>query len=104
MDLKKRIKKNDDFKRIIQLKNIIKLNSVNIYFNKNTKETKYGISVSKKLGNAVIRNKSKRRIKGILKDIPIKSNVEFILIVKQKILEMTYNELKDELFNSLQNL
>lgn len=104
MNLKKRIKKNEEFKEIIDLHKLIRAKSCNIYFKKYTEETRFGISVSKKIGNAVIRNRIKRRIKGILKDLNVKSNIEFILIAKKEINDMNYQELKYDLENSINKI
>lgn len=106
MDLKKRIKKNEEFQQIINLRKIIGSKGFTIFYRKiDSDNYRYGISVSKKVGNAVIRNRSKRRIKGILKDIELKNkNIEFIIIIKKDIIEMTYIELKNDLIRSISKI
>ena len=58
-----RIKKNEEFQKIIRQKKSIVHSKFVIYFRKNDEHLRIGISVSKKLGNAVVRNKIKRQIR-----------------------------------------
>ena len=62
---------------------------------------KYGISVSKKLGNAVFRNKYKRKIRSIIdnlkKDYIIGKN--YIIITRKGALDKNYQELNNDLSN-----
>ena len=61
-----RILKNTEFQKIKNNKNFIKGNSVVIYpVIKKLNHSRIGISVSKKIGNAVKRNKIKRQIRSI---------------------------------------
>ena len=94
-------KSENDYRQIIYISS---LESPNVRLRDFPKETRFGISVSKKIGNAVIRNRIKRRIKGILKDLNVKSNIEFILIAKKEINDMNYQELKYDLENSISKI
>ena len=67
-----RVRKNEDFSRIIKKKQSMANRSFIIYYLKNDLDhARIGISVSKKLGKAVIRNKIK------LEDISDIQNVYF---------------------------
>ncbi|WP_339022762.1 ribonuclease P protein component [Spiroplasma endosymbiont of Crioceris asparagi] len=87
MKNKRIIKKNYDFQEIISKKNIIKSYSYNLFATKNDLGYfRYGISVGKKNWNAVERNKIKRQIRMMIKNI-LKQNVfensnDLIIIVK----------------------
>ena len=61
------VKNQYDFDRIINKNNSIKNKSFIIYKeNNNLPYSRFGISVGKKLGNAVYRNKMKRKIRAII--------------------------------------
>ena len=63
------VKHQQDFDRIIKLNNKKVSSYFIVYSEDNDKKYDcYGISVSKKIGNAVYRNKMKRRIRNIIDD------------------------------------
>lgn len=67
MKNKRIIKGNFDFQKIISKQQFIKNTYFVIYYEPSQKEfLEYGISVGKKNGNAVIRNKIKRQIRMML--------------------------------------
>lgn len=86
MEKSKRIKKSQEFSDIIACKHSLNNNCFVLYFNvKKEDHCRVGISVSKKLGNAVIRNKIKRQVREIIKD-SIDFNTyayDFIVIVRR---------------------
>lgn len=56
-------------------------------------EFKLGISVPKKLGNAVFRNKNKRIVKSIIPNINVYDiNKHIVIIVRQSFINIDYNE------------
>ena len=94
------VKNSKDFEKIINTNNCNKNKSFVIYYiENNLKYNRYGISVSKKLGNAVFRNKYKRKIRSIIdnykKDYVISR--DYIIILRRGGLSKSYNELKDDL-------
>lgn len=65
---------------------------------------KVGFSVSKKIGNAVTRNKIRRRLKEAfrtLEDVSIPKNFYFVIIARQPILNASFLEIKEELKKTL---
>ena len=97
------IKYHREFSEMIQKKKYIKNKEFTIYIRKSIYDfSHYGIAVSKKLGNAVTRNKLKRRMRSILdeckKSLP--NNQDYIIIMKENTKNISYQELK----NSFQNL
>ena len=69
------VKKNLEFNEIIKKGKKYYSDLFFVYILKNSfPYNRFGISVSKKVGNAVIRNKYKRRIKNIIDNTPISFN------------------------------
>ena len=101
------VKKNYEFSNIIHSSNYVKNRSYVIYYkNNNLNYFRFGISVSKKLGNAVYRNKYKRRIRNIVdnyKKIYINKQ-DYIIILRKSGTEKKYNELKNDFFELMNRL
>lgn len=97
------IKSSREYTEIINT-NICKRNKYfSIYYRKNDGENKYGITIPKKTGTAVIRNKIKRRIKNIIdnnKNI-VQKGYDYVIIVKKGIVDLTYQEMERELLKLL---
>ncbi len=85
-------KKNEDFSRIIKRKQSMANRTFIIYYLKNDiGHARIGISVSKKLGKAVIRNKIKRQVRMIIKEtINLDDNYDYIVIVRNKFLDLDF--------------
>ncbi len=98
------VKNNRDFEDIIK-NGICKKSHSFIVHSKlnNLSYDRYGISVSKKLGNAVFRNKYKRKIRSII-DIYKKNYInmkDYIIILRKGALDKSFDELKKELIDLL---
>lgn len=95
------IKSSNEYTEIIN-NNISKKNKYySIYYRKNNTANRYGISIPKKTGVAVQRNKIKRRIKNIIdnnKNI-VQKNYDYVIIVKKGIVDLTYSEMEKELLD-----
>jgi ribonuclease P protein component, eubacterial len=93
-----RIKKNEDFQSIIRDKKSVANAKYVVYYKKNHQHLRVGISVSKKLGHAVVRNKVKRQLRMMIQEIfSIEKNVDYIVIVRNKFLLSSYEDNKKEL-------
>lgn len=95
------IKKNHEFQKIIGNKRYLKGKAFILYTSKNNIDNfKYGISVGKKLGNAIVRNKIKRQIRGMIKIILseiIVKNIGLVIIVRNELLKRSFEENLNEL-------
>lgn len=98
MNKEKIIKKSENFTKIINTNKKVKSKYFSIYFVPSEKNH-YGITVPKKIGNAVMRNKIKRQIKNIIynneKDILL--GYDYVIIIKEAVKNTTYNDLEREL-------
>ena len=94
-----RVKKNEDFSHIIKHKQSLANRSFIIYYVKNDlNHARIGISVSKKLGKAVIRNKIKRQVRMIVQQtINFNDNYDYIVILINKYLDLDFNSNLNEL-------
>jgi len=96
------IKKNYDINNIINQRNMVKNNYFYIYKDKNNYNNyRFAICVSKKIGNAVIRNKIKRQIKDILdkSNLVFNSNNDYVIIIRNEINNLNYMEIKQNLID-----
>lgn len=100
------LKENREYTRIIKNCRYYKSKCFIIYVEKKNNEDRYkfGISVGKKIGNAVRRNKVKRQIKSILDKKNYKNGFNCIIIVRKEINEKEYYQIENELLNKLENL
>ena len=99
-----RVKKEKDFNAIFQEGKSVANRKFVVYRLENSEQHfRVGLSVSKKLGNAVMRNQIKRRIRHVLithKD-QIIENLDFVVIARKGVEEMNYTELKKNLLHVL---
>ena len=99
------IKKESEINYIIQTGHKI-YNKYYYIYNKENKDNKYYrfcICVSKKLGNAVVRNKNKRQIKDIIdkSNLSFKRDNDYVIILRKDITSLTYDQKRDELLSIL---
>ncbi len=101
------VKSNQEFNDIIKTGNCIK-NSFFVIYTKSNKLDRYrfGISVPKKICNAVNRNKLKRKVRNILdnyKNLYSKSE-DYIIILRNSCLDADYKVLEDNLIYLLKKI
>ena len=105
------LSKNDEFKSLINGK---KINNkyLTIFFKKLSGKSNKYLNISfvaqKKIGNAVKRNKIKRRLRNIIneavKQISIKFNYSYLVIAKPSMLDNDYTNIKEKLFQELKKI
>ena len=99
------LKNSRDFDRIIKKNKPYKYKDYIIYIERETNDIyKFGISVGKKIGNAVKRNKVKRQLKSIISKKDYQNNFNCIIIVGKGINERTFQERETNLLIALINL
>jgi len=105
------LSKNEDFKSILGGKKISN-KYLTIFFKKlsNKDEKKLNISfvTKKKIGNAVKRNKIKRRLRNIMNDAAKKIDLNlkycYLLIAKISVLNEPYENIKQTLFSDFEKI
>ena len=105
------LSKNEEFKNLISQRKVSN-RYVTIFFGRliNKDKTKLNISfvTKKKIGNAVKRNKIKRRLRNIIneavKNISINYNYSFLVIAKPYMLNNEYKKIKETLFRDLEKI
>ena len=93
------IKSSREYTEIINLNKSKKNKYFSIYYRKNNQDNRYGITIPKKTGTAVVRNKIKRRLKNIIDNNKkiVQSGYDYVIIVKKGVLDLTYQEMEREL-------
>lgn len=96
------IKKSEDFTRLIKKRNGLS----NKYFIINQEENsdnlaRFGITFVKGIGNAVTRNKLKRRVKSIIdkNKFLYRNSKNYIIIIRKQCIEISYQELEKNLIH-----
>ena len=105
------LSKNDEFKEILKGKK-----SSNKYFtiffkklsNKNNNKLNISFVTKKKIGNAVNRNKIKRKLRNITNEavnkLPIKFDYSYLIIAKNNILKNNYTDIKEKMFSEFNSI
>ena len=107
MKVLNRIKKSDDFAKAIHKGNSFRLPSYIVHVRKtDNKMTRVGISASKKLGCAVVRNRAKRQVRAICDEVIDYSqkSLDIVIIVKNKFLTNSFDDNKSQLCDLMKGL
>ena len=105
------LSKNEDFKSILGGKKISN-KYLTIFFkklsDKNYKKLNISFVTKKKIGNAVKRNKIKRRLRNIMNDVAKKIDLNlkycYLLIAKISVLNEPYENIKQTLFSDFEKI
>jgi ribonuclease P protein component len=105
------LSKNEEFKKLLK-KRKASNKYVTIFFGQLNKKdnTKLNISfvAKKKLGNAITRNKIKRRLRNIMNDaikkISIKLQYSYLVIAKPTMLNNDFDIIKETLFHEFEKI
>ena len=105
------LSKNEEFKNLLKQKKISN-KFVTIFFwslkNKDDKKLNISFVTKKKIGNAVKRNKIKRRLRNIMNDalkkIRIKLNYSYLVIAKPTMLNNEFKDIKEILFKEFSKI
>ena len=105
------LSKSEEFKNLLKQKKVSNKYMTIFYGqlnNKNTKKLNISFVTKKKIGNAVKRNKIKRRLRNItneaVRKIPLKFNYSYLVISKPTMLNNEYTIIKETLFRDLKRI
>ena len=105
------LSKNEEFKKLLKKKKASN-KYVTIFFgpleNKNRDYLNISFVTKKKIGNAVKRNKIKRRLRSIIneatKKMPLNFKFSYLVIAKSTMLNNEYTNIKETLFQELKKI
>jgi len=105
------LSKNEEFKTLLKKKKISN-KYVTIFFgslkNKSTDYLNISFVTKKKIGNAIKRNKIKRRLRNIMNDavkkISIKFKYSYLVIAKSTMLNNEFKNIKETLFQEFEKI
>tara|TARA_B100000925_G_C21707370_1_gene345049 strand:+ start:206 stop:547 length:342 start_codon:yes stop_codon:yes gene_type:complete len=105
------LSKNEEFKNLLKKKKLSNKYVTIFYGNlENKKNNKLNISfvTKKKIGNAIKRNKIKRRLKNIMNDavkkIKVKFDYSYLVIAKPPMLNNEFKNIKETLFKEFSKI
>jgi len=102
-----RIRKRNDFLFLYKKGKRYRGNYFNlIYLSNNLSFSRMAVVISKKIGNAVRRNKIKRWMRSLFrrnKDL-LKNSFDMIFIVKKEIQDATWTKLEKEYFSAIESI
>ena len=101
-----RLLKDADFQTVLNQKKFLKTQEFTIYgFTQSLGHTRVGLSVGKKVGNAVVRNKIRRQIRMMLStNLDLQDPVDYIVMVRSPYLAQTFKNNQANLINLIKNL
>ena len=96
------IRKNEEIQEIVKSSKKIVNKYFIVYFRKNKfSYNRYCVSVSKKIGKAHTRNLFKRRVKDILMKNNINNSSDYVIILRNVVINISYEKMMYELLDIL---
>lgn len=103
MQKRLRLRKREDFAKVFKHGKAAANHQFVVYVRKSraTEQFRFGVSVSKKVGNAVVRNRMRRRVKEIVRQMQsiIIPHVDIVCIVRKPALDLDHTALKKSIIH-----
>ena len=64
-------------------------------------ETRFGFIATRRIGNAVVRNRLRRRLKEILRIAPVKAGWDLVFIIRKNSVDASFRSLERAVYNLL---
>ncbi len=98
------LKKNSEFQRVYSNKKISGSKYITLFTAKNNRDyPRFGITTTKKIGNAVNRNFVRRRLKHLLRENShkIKPGYDYVFVAKKDACDSDFKDFKNSFFSVL---
>lgn len=98
------LKKNSEFQRVYAKKKISGSKYITLFTAKNNKDyPRFGITTTKKIGNAVNRNFVRRRLKNLLRENShkIEPGYDYVFVAKKDACDSDFKDFKNSFFSVL---
>lgn len=96
------VRKNEEIQKIVKSsKKIVNKYFIVYFVENNLSYNRYCVSVSKKIGKAHTRNLFKRRVKDILMKNNINNSKDYVIILRNIIVNISYEKMQYELLDIL---
>ena len=94
-----RVKKSSEIESIIKLRKSVGNKHFVVYKRENHEQShfRYAVSVSKKFGNAVKRNRIKRQVREIIASLDVVNHVDIFIVVKNEAQQLSFTEIRNSL-------
>ncbi len=103
MQKRLRLRKREDFSRVFKHGKAAANHQFVLYYkpSKEAEPFRFGVSASKKVGNAVVRNRIRRRVKEVVRHMEekVSARVDIVLIVRKPAIDLAPDELKRSLLH-----
>ncbi|WP_078556401.1 ribonuclease P protein component [Bacillus alkalicellulosilyticus] len=100
-----RIKKNNEFSFVFNEGKSVANRQFVLYTaeKKGQEHFRFGLSVSKKVGNAVVRNRVKRVLREVFKELEphVKKEFDYVVVARKPAADMEYSEIKKSMVHVL---
>lgn len=105
MKKKYRICRNEEFQTILHKRKFINKSGITVYYERRKEaHPRFGFAVPKKMGNAVLRNKTKRQLREMIRDLTIIEDFDYIVMVRKSYYERSFEENKKDLETALKSV
>ena len=94
------LKNTREFQRVVEHGRKMTLNTITVYMlPTRSEETRIGISVSKRIGNSVKRNKLKRRMREAVKENAprLPAGMDIVIVARRGPSEASYKEIEEDI-------
>lgn len=100
-----RLRKNEDFRKVYEKGNSVATRTLVLYWDRSihSEGPRLGVSASKRIGNAVVRNRIRRRLKALMSPLLMEMDpsLDLVIIARKPIVDTDHLILKKDLEKAL---